>query len=236
MPTTVVCWNIARRQEPWRQLAAMDADVALLQEATPPPPDVADEVDTGPPAHWDSHGWNSRWYEGRFDRLYDRWPMVVKLSDRVEVEWFRQVSPISETEEDEIAVSGIGTIAAARVIPRDAPPFIAASMYALWIRPHPSTGRQVGGSAQYSDGSAHRIISDLSAFIGSADPDTHRILAAGDLNLIHGDHTQPVDGPPCPRPHGRLIAWTRSGSSSWGLATLRASAPPPRLRNCLPTR
>ena len=44
--------------------------------------------------------------------------MVVRLSDRVEVEWFRQVGPIRETEEDEIAVSGIGTIAAARVIPR----------------------------------------------------------------------------------------------------------------------
>ena len=58
--TTVVSWNIARRHKPWRDLAAMDADVALLQEATPPPPDVAGVVDTGPPEHWDSHGWNSR--------------------------------------------------------------------------------------------------------------------------------------------------------------------------------
>ena len=47
----------------------------------------------------------------------------------------------------------------------------------------PSTGNRW---AQFSDGSTHRIISDLSAFIGSADPGTHRILAAGDLNLIHG--------------------------------------------------
>lgn len=29
----------------------------------------------------------------------------------------------------------------------------------------------------------HRIISDLSAFIGRTDPGTHRILAAGDLNM-----------------------------------------------------
>ena len=58
--------------------------------------------------------------------------MVVKLSDRVEVEWFKQVSPISVTAEDEIAVSGIGTIAAARIIPRDAEPFIAVSMYGRW--------------------------------------------------------------------------------------------------------
>ena len=148
------------------------------------PSDVADKVTTGLVEHWDSHVWNSHWYEGRFKKLYDRWPMVVKLSDRVEVEWFRQVSPIGETEEDEIAVSGIGTIAAARVVPKDAPPFIAVSMYARWIKPHPYANSRwrVG----YPDGSAHRIISDLSAFIGSTDPGTHRILAAGDLNMIYG--------------------------------------------------
>ena len=184
MPTTVVSWNIAKRHEPWRQLLQMDADIALLQEAGSPPPDVADRVGTGPAEHWDSHIWNSRWYEGRFDNLYDRWPMVVKLSDRVEVEWFKQVSPISETREDEIAVSGIGTVAAARIIPKDAAPFIVVSMYARWIKPHPlaNSAWRVG----YQDGSAHRIISDLSAFIGSTDPSTHRILAAGDLNMIYG--------------------------------------------------
>ena len=49
----------------------------------------------------------------------------MKLSDRVEVEWFKQVSPISETAEDEIAVSGIDSIAAARVTPQGAAPFAA---------------------------------------------------------------------------------------------------------------
>ena len=102
---------------------------------------------------------------------------------RVEVEWFKQVSPISAPSEGEIAVSGIGTIAAARVIPKDAPPFIAVSMYARWTSPHPSTNRT---GWIYSDSSAHRIISDLSAFIASTDPGTHRVLAAGDLNMIYG--------------------------------------------------
>ena len=183
MPTTVVSWNIDKGHEPWRQLLQMDADIALLQEVGSVPTDVAGEVDTGPVEHWDSHVWNSRWFEGRFKELYDRWPMVVKLSDRVEVEWFKQVSPIGESAEDEIAVSGIGTIAAARVIPEDTPPFIAVSMYARWANSHPSTNRK---GWIYSDGSAHRIISDLSAFIGSTDPGTHRILAAGDLNMIYG--------------------------------------------------
>ena len=185
MPITVVSWNVGKRQVPWRQLVAMDADVAFLQETGRPPADVASSVDTGPADHWDSHAWNSRWYEGRFEELYDRWPMVVKLSDRVEIKWFRQVSPISEVREDEIAVSGIGTIAVARVIPRgmDVVPFVAVSMYARWIRPHPSTHSRWG--VGYADASAHRIISDLSAFIGSTDPGTHRILAAGDLNTIY---------------------------------------------------
>ncbi len=57
-------------------------------------------------------------------------------------------------------------------------------MYARWERPHPSTGSK--WFTGYSDGSAHRIVSDLSTFIGSDDPSTHRILAAGDLNQIHG--------------------------------------------------
>ena len=184
MATTVVCWNIARRHNAWRQLVEMDADVALLQEAGGYPHDVASRVGIGPREHWDSHYWNSEWYKDRFPRLYDRWSMVVKLSDRVEVEWFKQVSPITDTADDEIAVSGIGTIAAARIIPQDAEPFIAVSMYGRWIAPHSSTGSRwrVG----YPDGSAHRIISDLSAFIGSTDPSTHRILAAGDLNMAFG--------------------------------------------------
>ena len=184
MAITVVSWNIAKRAKPWRQLAGMGADVALLQEAGRVPPDVAGAVDTGPPEHWDSHRWNSDWYEGRLPNLSDRWPMVVKLSDRVEVDWFRQVSPISDTAEDEIAVSGIGTIAAARVTSEEAQPFIVVSMYAYWLRPHPSTNSR--WRTGYADASAHRIISDVSAFIGSIDPGAHRILAAGDLNLIHG--------------------------------------------------
>ena len=169
----VVSWNIAKWKKPWRELVRMAdegaADLALLQEAGSPPEDCRLEYDDA--VFWDRG-------------LYDRWPLVVKLSDRVTVEPFRQVAPISGLAEDEIGVSGIGTIAAARVIPRDRPgeAFVAVSMYARWLRSHPSTKSRLA----YSDASAHRILSDLSAFLGYPDPAKRRILAAGDLNMFYG--------------------------------------------------
>lgn len=182
----VVSWNIATRTKPWRELVEMGADVALLQEARRPPADIADRLEIGPEESWDSHSWNSEWWRERgWPGLYDRWPMVVRLSDRVDVEWFRQVSPDGWPERDEISVSGIGTITAARVTPKDGSiePFIVASIYGRWAGPHPS----IEASWEiYADASVHRIISDLSAFIGHADSRTHRILAAGDLNITYG--------------------------------------------------
>ena len=172
--TRIVCWNIAKRKRPWTELLEMDADVALLQEADAPPSGLGRPVDTGPQDYWEP------WEEG----LYDRGAMIVKLSERVGVEWFRRIFPISAAKRDEIPVSGIGTIDAARVVPADGEPFIAVSMYARWLKPHVTTDTKWG--VGYPDASAHRIISDLSVFIGDLDPSTHRILAAGDLNTIYG--------------------------------------------------
>ena len=187
----IVSWNIAKQHQPWRELAAMDADIALVQEGGQPPEDVSG-VEIGPKESYDSHHWNSDWWKGRgWPHLFERWPMVVKLSDRVEVEWFRQVGPVGGGNPDEIEVSGIGTVAAARVTPKDGStePFIAVSMYARWMGPHPS----VRSSWIYADASVHRIISDLSAFIGHEDTNRHRIIAAGDLNIFHdyGDGGSP---------------------------------------------
>ena len=83
-------------------------------------------------------------------------------------------------------MSGFGTITAARVTAKDGSiePFIAISMYGRWMHPHPSV--KTAWREGYADSSVHRIISDLSAFIGHENPETHRILAAGDLNIAHG--------------------------------------------------
>ena len=179
--TTVVCWNMKRRKKPWRRLVEMGADVALLQETTHiVPPDVADRVDVGPLV--EQGAWDPR--ESKRDFSERRWPKIAKLSNRVEVEWFKPVTPIGPMSEDTIRISDIQTIAAARVTPTDGePPFIVVSMYAAWRAPHPSTERDSDWNV---DASAHRILSDLSAFVANADREPHRILAAGDLNIDYG--------------------------------------------------
>ena len=128
----IVNWNVGKREKPWHELVRMarngDADVALLQEAGSPPGDLVDLVEDEDRVFWNRH-------------LYDRWPLVVKLSDQLTVTQYRQVAPISNLGADALGVSGIGTIAAARVIPHESEEeaFIAVSMYARWLKPHPST-------------------------------------------------------------------------------------------------
>ncbi len=205
----VVSWNISKRKTPWRELVQMaddgDADLALLQEAGNPPGDLVHLVE-----YEDTVFWNRQ--------LYDRWPLIVKLSDRIKVEPYRLVEPISELGENAIGVSGIGTIAAAKVIPGDSEEeaFVAVSMYARWLKPHPSTNSswRVG----CSDASAHRIISDLSAFIGHADPARHRILAAGDLNMFYG-----ATGTRLSLPERERTVWERM--KALGLEFLGPQAP-----------
>ncbi len=41
----MIAWNLARREESWRFPIGTDADVALVQEAAPPPPDVAQRIE-----------------------------------------------------------------------------------------------------------------------------------------------------------------------------------------------
>ena len=142
-----------------RALRESNVDVALLQEVRLPP-----------------GGW-----EGEH---YGRGACVVQLSDRVTLVPFRNIPLGRRPAPDEIAVSAPGTLAAARVVPEVGHPFVAVSVYARWEKPHPSTPTNWG--VGYADAMAHRAISDLSTFIGHIDPSTHRIVVAGDFNMIRG--------------------------------------------------
>ena len=209
MRIRVVSWNVGKRSEPWRELDRMaragEVDLALLQEAGRPPGDVVGRIE-----YEDQVLWNRM--------LYDRWPVIVKLSDRVIIEPYRQVPPISDPGGDSIGVSGIGTIAVARVIPRDseAEAFLAVSMYAAWLDPHPSV--KTSWNDTYADASAHRILSDLSAFISPTNRTKHRILAAGDLNMFYG-----ATGSRLSMPERERTVWGRM--EAFGLVFLGPQAP-----------
>ena len=165
----LISWNIARRDGAWRSLLDTDADIALVQEASPPPVDVAGRISIDSiPWQTSGGGMNRPWRTA-----------VVGLSDRIEVEWFEPKS-LAEAYPGEFGVSRPGTLAVAQVTAPDEEPIIVASLYAPWEEPHASTG----SSWIYSDGSVHRVISDLSAFIGRQAG--HRIIAAGDLNSLYG--------------------------------------------------
>ena len=165
----IIDWNINQRDEAWHDLVKSGADVALVQEACRPPAEIANqiEVDSSP---WATAGLglNRPWRTA-----------VVRLSDRVEVQWFEQ-RELHEAARGEFGVSRLGTLAVALITTASAEPFLVASMYAPWEKQH----RSVDGGRIYADASVHRLISDLSVFIGHQD--RHRIIAAGDLNVLNG--------------------------------------------------
>jgi hypothetical protein len=102
----IIAWNLARREESWRSLIGTDADVALVQEAAPPPPDVAQRIEVHS-APWKTAGAG----------CYRPWcTAVVKLSDRVNLEWL-EPKGIADAQPGELAVSRLGTLAVAILTP-----------------------------------------------------------------------------------------------------------------------
>ena len=164
----IVSWNIAGMEPPWHCLSETDADVALLQEAAAPPQDLPKQIEADP-APWCTAGWTS----------WRRRTAIAKLSDRAKVEWIVAKS-FADAKSGEFAVSRLGTITAAHVSEPGVEPLVVVSMYSRWERPHASTH----SGWIVSDASAHRLVSDLSAFIGAQSG--HRIIAAGDLNILYG--------------------------------------------------
>ena len=155
----LVSWNIAKRKQPLQALEEFDYDVALLQEFP-----------------FSKESWELEYY--------DRGAKVLQLSDRVEFCELQNVPSGRKHERGELTVSAPGIIAAACITPKSIESFIAVSLYARWEYPHPRT--KTSWSVGYPDAMAHRAISDLSTFVGSTNPATHRIVVAGDFNLIHG--------------------------------------------------
>src|SRR5690606_30992220 len=104
-----ISWNIAHRPSLWHDVMALDADVALLQEAPAPPQDIAARMVTdGEP--WRTEGGGSK---------CDWRAAVVRLSEKVKATW-HEVKPIHEAKGGEFAVSRLGTLSAATIAPPEA--------------------------------------------------------------------------------------------------------------------
>ena len=170
----IISWNLAHRPELWRSVFDTDADIGLLQEACEPPTEFANHVghDREP---WATEG-------AGIERLWRT--CIIQLNRRIEMQ-LHPVRSICDARVGEFAVSRVGTIAAAAVQdPDSGEELTLVSMYAPWERPHTHTA----SNWIYADASAHRVISDLSIFVGQQRG--HRIIAAGDLNILygHGEH------------------------------------------------
>ncbi|GAB4200627.1 MAG: hypothetical protein OHK0013_11840 [Sandaracinaceae bacterium] len=166
----IVSWNIAHREECWRFLVGKGYDVALLQEASPPPSDLLGRVRVS----------DAPWALGGVGLRREWRSAVVGLSERVEIRWL-PVAPVDGADASTLGVSRSGTLEVAEVVWNGGTEKVClASLYAAWEAPlGDGERRQI-----YADASAHRLISDLTALLDSeARP---RLVAAGDLNLLRG--------------------------------------------------
>jgi exonuclease III len=153
-------WNV-NGQHLWDRLAASEVDVALLQEAPTPSGLWEGKVVPHPATGWGTAG-SSNWLR----------TTVVAVSETTRLEP-RPLTSLEERASGSLLVSRRGTLAAADVVV-DGERITLVSMYAVW------EGRS---GLIYADASAHRLLSDLSRIV--TDARSHRIIAAGDLNILH---------------------------------------------------
>ena len=154
-------WNVNGRHL-WDRLDASEVDVALLQEAPAPSGPCEGKVVPHPASGWGTAGWSKQLRTA-----------VVAVSETTLLEP-RLLTSLEERASGALLVSRRGTLAVADVVV-DSERITLVSMYAGWEggRPGPI----------YADGSAHRLLSDLSGIVNDAR--SPRIIAAGDLNILH---------------------------------------------------
>ncbi len=164
---SLMSWNMNQQPSNWETVLESAVDVALLQEAKPPPSLLRDKIDAD--------------YEGIWGKSEIAWGAVVAgLSSRIDFEPIK-TKAVGDNNPEALSVSYPGTLSAAFVrILEAGEEFIIASLYAKWERPI----QQTQPNWIYADASVHRLISDLSALI--ARQNNHKIIVAGDLNILYG--------------------------------------------------
>jgi hypothetical protein len=164
----LISWNMAHRRAAWAGLNNLDTDVGLLQEAGRPGPEWALAISADAAERWETTGLGSKF----------PWrTAVARLSDRVELRP-RSAFTLEAASVGDWVVSRPGSISAADVVIDGDVAFTAVSVYAAWET-------AIGAGRGYADGTAHRILSDLSPLLGGRRP-PHRLIVAGDWNLLRG--------------------------------------------------
>ena len=165
----LLSWNMNQKAANWQAVIDSAVDVAMLQEAKPPPKEIAERFILQQEA----------------DSAESKLPWRAMIagaaeSDSVEITPIK-TQPLGGRDIEALMVSRDGSLAAAAVKIKDTgEEVIVVSMYSTWMSPI----KQTGSSWIYSDASAHRLVSDLSGLIGRQKG--HKIIAAGDLNILYG--------------------------------------------------
>ena len=161
----MLSWNVGR-QDLWEQVAAGEYDVALLQEAGAPPQDVGLDVLPSPDEPWDAGVPEPR-----------PWRTAVAARPGVTLRPY-PMTPRHRAGAKSLAVSRPGTLTVAEVEAGGGPALTVASAYGTWESALDRDG------LIYSDASAHQLLGDLAQLV--AGPDDHRMVVAGDWNLLRG--------------------------------------------------
>lgn len=165
----ILSWNMAHRKEAWDYLLDCDVDLALLQEAGEPPKNVASKIAFD----------NEPWVTSELNSQRHWRTVIIQKSNNVKIKWLKP-SQLGATYSGDFIVSQKGTLSVAEINDGKDKPFMVMSMYGLWETPN----KYAQGNWSYADASVHRLISDISAFIGTRRQ--HRIITSGDLNILYG--------------------------------------------------
>lgn len=164
-------WNL-NGLDLWDRLDPGVVDVALLQEARLPSQPWPHPMVPDSNGVWRTAGWRPG--------MWSRRTAVVQVSDAFRIQP-RRLASFDSVDNGGLKISRHGTLAAADV-EVDGEMVTLVSMYGGW-------DTSVEGSGLiYADAAAHRLLSDLAGLI--TDRGSHRIIAAGDLNILHryGEH------------------------------------------------
>lgn len=162
----LVSWNL-NKLALWDELQATGADVGLLQEVPQPAGEWATKVLPGGSDTWLTGGWEKRPWR----------TAIVPLSERITLEPIIS-GEIHGQDPTAMPISRSGTITAAKVLVDGTPRFTAVSVYAPWER---YFGKD---SPVWADGSAHRILSDLSPLLWNQRREP--VIVSGDWNVLYG--------------------------------------------------